>query len=147
MSQTSNNWFLQLTNTVYPCIVWKSNKKLTALSKTELNMYRSENTNNSYYALQGCFVKTTQIQINIMQSGIIQRLTVLSSQIHPTHFSPALQWMNRICFIMNHFLLSVTFVQNLLDNFICLIRLFLCERCRPWKNICQYLIKSIIEKD
>ena len=26
--------------------------------------------------------------------------------------------MNRICFIMNHFLLSVTFVQNLLDNFI-----------------------------
>ena len=25
--------------------------------------------------------------------------------------------MNRICFIMNHFLLSVTFVQNLLDNF------------------------------
>ena len=25
--------------------------------------------------------------------------------------------MNRICFIMNHFLLAVTFVQNLLDNF------------------------------
>ena len=25
--------------------------------------------------------------------------------------------MNRICFIMNHNLLSVTFVQNLLDNF------------------------------
>ena len=25
--------------------------------------------------------------------------------------------INRICFIMNHFLLSVTFVQNLLDNF------------------------------
>ena len=25
--------------------------------------------------------------------------------------------MNRICFAMNHFLLSVTFVQNLLDNF------------------------------
>ena len=25
--------------------------------------------------------------------------------------------MNRICFIMNYFLLAVTFVQNLLDNF------------------------------
>ena len=36
--------------------------------------------------------------------------------------------INRICFIMNHFLLSVTFVQNLLDDFINITQKELAEK-------------------
>ena len=42
----------------------------------------------------------------------------LASQSFEDLYSNYTYEMNRICFIMNHFLLSVTFVQNLLDNFI-----------------------------
>ena len=41
----------------------------------------------------------------------------LASQSFEDLYSNYTYEMNRICFIMNHFLLSVTFVKNLLDNF------------------------------
>ena len=52
--------------------------------------------------------------------------------------------MNRICFIMNHFLLSVTFVQNLLDNFlnVVVLEISVCSPCSEQvdSNLLMFLV-------